>query len=235
MPTGEVVCSRHLAWLFSALQLILSKCKLKKNVPNGFRARLNFGLVEDLNEFYRNVRGIIGKHSETIVISFQPVTFIIIIPLFRHANFWLLLTIAAVEKPQNIEQVCFFFRFFFPCFDVLSSVLLGVRCLICSAVTGNAWVVCMPFRGGPVRANLLVRVDCQAYQPTHFTIWLYSYCRSGTLTVSAHQNTTLTPTAPNQRNLHYKPVQVIKKTTDPHPLHHSSSTPVTLRLQPEPI
>lgn len=212
MPTGEVVCSRHLAWLFSALQLILSKCKLKKNVPNGFRARLNFGLVEDLNEFYRNVRGIIGKHSETIVISFQPVTFIIIIPLFRHANFWLLLTIAAVEKPQNIEQVfLFFFRFFFPCFDVLSSVLLGVRCLICSAVTGNAWVVCMPFRGGPVRANLLVRVDCQAYQPTHFTIWLYSYCRSGTLTVSAHQNTTLTPTAPNQRNLHYKPVQVIKK------------------------
>lgn len=109
MPTGEVVCSRHLAWLFSALQLILSKCKLKKNVPNGFRARLNFGLVEDLNEFYRNVRGIIGKHSETIVISFQPVTFIIIIPLFRHANFWLLLTIAAVEKPQNIEQVFLFF------------------------------------------------------------------------------------------------------------------------------
>lgn len=114
MPTGEVVCSRHLAWLFSALQLILSKCKLKKNVPNGFRARLNFGLVEDLNEFYRNVRGIIGKHSETIVISFQPVTFIIIIPLFRHANFWLLLTIAAVEKPQNIEQVFLFFLGFFP-------------------------------------------------------------------------------------------------------------------------
>lgn len=56
-------------------------------MPNGFRARLNFGLAEDLNEFYRNVRGIIGKHSETIVITFQPVTFIIIIPLFRHANF----------------------------------------------------------------------------------------------------------------------------------------------------
>lgn len=56
-------------------------------MPNGFRARLNFGLVEDLNEFYRNVRGIIGKHSETIVITFQPVTLIIIIPLFRHANF----------------------------------------------------------------------------------------------------------------------------------------------------
>jgi hypothetical protein len=56
-------------------------------VPNGFRGRLHFGLVQDLNEFYRNVRGIIGKHSETIVISFQPVTFIIIIPLFRHANF----------------------------------------------------------------------------------------------------------------------------------------------------
>lgn len=177
-------------------------------MPNGFRARLNFGLVEDLNEFYRNVRGIIGKHSETIVISSQPVTFIIIIPLFRHANFWLLLTTAAVEKPHNIQQV---FCFFFSCFDVLSSVLLGVRCLICSAVTGNAWVVCTPFRGGPVRANLLVRVDCQAYQPTHFTIWLYSYCRSGTLTVSAHQNTTLTPTAPNERNLHYKPVQVTKK------------------------
>lgn len=101
-------CSRHLAWLFSALQLILSKCKLKKNVPNGFRARLNFGLVEDLNEFYRNVSGIIGKHSETIVISFQPVTFIIIIPLFRHANFWLLLTIAAVEKPHNIQDGGFF-------------------------------------------------------------------------------------------------------------------------------
>lgn len=94
---------------------------------------------------------------------------------------------------------------------MLSSVLPGVRCLICCVVTGNAWVVCMPFRGGPVRANLLVRVDCQAYQPTHFTIWLYSYCRSGTLTVSAHQNTTLTPTAPNERNLYYKPVQVIKK------------------------
>lgn len=100
--------SRHLAWLFSALQLILSKCKLRKNVPNGFRARLNFGLVEDLNEFYRNVRGIIGKHSETIVITFQPVTFIIIIPLFRHANFWLLLTIAAVEKPRTVQQVFFF-------------------------------------------------------------------------------------------------------------------------------
>lgn len=197
-------CRRHLAWLFSALQLILSKCKLRKNVPNGFRARLNFGLVEDLNEFYRNVRGIIGKHSETIVISFQPVTFIIIIPLFRHANFWLPLTIAAVEKPHNIQQV-------FSCFDVLSSLLLGVRCLICSVETGNAWVVRMPFRGGPVRANLLVRVDCQAYQPTHFTIWLYSYCRSGTLTVSAHQNTTLTPTTFNDRSLHYKPLQVIKK------------------------
>lgn len=109
-------CSRHLAWLFSALQLILSKCKLKKNVPNGFRARLNFGLVEDLNEFYRNVRGIIGKHSETIVITFQPVTFIIIIPLFRHANFWLLLTIAAVEKPRNIQQVFVFFPMFWCAF-----------------------------------------------------------------------------------------------------------------------
>lgn len=90
MPTGKVGfsrCSNHLARLFSALRLILSKCKLEKNVPNGFGARLNFGLVKDLNEFYRNVRGIIGKHSETIVITFQPVTFIIIIPLFRHANF----------------------------------------------------------------------------------------------------------------------------------------------------
>lgn len=47
----------------------------------------NFGLAEDLNEFYRNVQGIIGKHTETIVITSQPVTFIIIIPLFRHANF----------------------------------------------------------------------------------------------------------------------------------------------------
>lgn len=174
-------------------------------MPNGSRARLNFGLVEDLNEFYRNVRGIIGKHSETIVISFQPVTFIIIIPLFRHANFWLLLTTAAVEKPHNIQQF-----FFLHVFDVLSSVLLGVRCLIRSVVTGNAWVVCMPFRGGPVRANLLVRVDCQAYQPTHFTIWLYSYCRSGTLTVSAHQNTTLTPTAPSESNLYYRSVQAIE-------------------------
>ena len=137
-------CRRHLAWLFSALQLILSKCKLKKNVPNGFRARLNFGLAEGLNEFYRNVRGIIGKHSETIVITFQPVTFIIIIPLFRHGNFWLLLITAAVEEPRNMQQVVFF-----PCFDVLSSVSPGVRCLICSVVTGNAWVVCMPFRGGP--------------------------------------------------------------------------------------
>lgn len=194
-------------------------------MPNGFRARLNFGLVEDLNEFYRNVRGIIGKHSETIVITFQPVTFIIIIPLFRHANFWLLLTIAAVEKPRNVRQ--FFFPFF-PRFDVLSSVWLGVRCLICCVVTGNAWVVCMPFRGGPVRANLLVRVDCQAYRPTHFTIWLYSYGRSGTLTVSAHKNTTLTPTTTNERSLHYKPVQVIK--TDPLPLNLTSTTPVTLRL-----
>lgn len=231
MPTGEAVFprySRHLAWLFSALQLILSKCKLKKNVPNGFRARLNFGLVEDLNEFYRNVRGIIGKHSETIVITFQPVTFIIIIPLFRHANFWLLLTTAAVEKKRTLQQVFFLFCFFYVlmCFH-----MLGVRCLICSIVTGNAWVVCKPFRGGPVRANLLVRVDCQAYRPTHFTIWLYSYCRSGTLTVSAHQNTTLTPTAPNERNLHYKPVQVIKKNqTDPHPLNLTSTTPVTLRI-----
>lgn len=124
----------------------------------------------------------------------------------------------------------FFFSFHF--FDVLSSVLLRVRCLICSVVTGNTWVVCMPFRGGPVRANLLVRVDCQAYRPTHFTIWLYSYCRSGTLTVSAHQNTTLTPTAPSERNLHYKPVRVIK--TDPHPSNLTSTTPVTFRIQPEP-
>lgn len=75
---------------------------------------LYFGLVEDLNEFYRNVRGIIRKHCETIVISFQPVTFMIIILLFRHANFWLLLTIAAVEKPHNIQP-------FFSRFDMLSS------------------------------------------------------------------------------------------------------------------
>lgn len=106
--------SRHLAWLFSALQLILSKCKLDKNVPNGFRARLNFGLVKDLNEFYSNVGGIIGKHSETIVITFQPVTFIIIIPLFRHANFWLLLTTVAVETPRSIQQVFSLFCFFLP-------------------------------------------------------------------------------------------------------------------------
>lgn len=124
MPTGEVGfsrCSRHLAWLLSALQLILSKCKLeKKNVPNGFRARLNFGLVEDLNEFYRNVRGIIGKHSETIVITFQPVTLIIIIPLFRHANFWLLLTTTA-GKPRNIQGIFpffFIFRSWFWCFHL---------------------------------------------------------------------------------------------------------------------
>lgn len=220
--------SRHLAWLFSALQLIPSKCKLRKNVPNGFRARLNFGLVEDLNEFYRNVRGIIGKHSETIVITFQPVTFIIIIPLFRHANFWLLLTIAAVEKPRTVQQVFFFPPL--PRFDVLSSVLLGVRCLICALWLENARVVCMPFRGGPVRANLLVRVDCQAYRPTHFTIWLYSYGRSGTLTVSAHKNTTLTPTAPDERSLHYKPVQVIKKKNDPSPFKNLTfTTPITLR------
>lgn len=90
-------------------------------------------------------------------------------------------------------------------------MLLGVRCLICALWLENARVVCMPFRGGPVRANLLVRVDCQAYRPTHFTIWLYSYGRSGTLTVSAHKNTTLTPTAPDERSLHYKPVRVIKK------------------------
>lgn len=146
--------SRHLAWLFSALQLILSKCKLDKNVPNGFRARLNFGLVKDLNEFYSNVRGIIGKHSETIVITFQPVTFIIIIPLFRHANFWLLLTAEAVETPRNIQQLFFFF--FFSPFSVhvlmFSSALLGVSCLICSVLTGNACVARAPFRGGPVRA-----------------------------------------------------------------------------------
>lgn len=145
--------SRHLAWLFSALQLILSKCKLDKNVPNGFRARLNFGLVKDLNEFYSNVRGIIGKHSETIVITFQPVTFIIIIPLFRHANFWLLLTAAAVETPRNIQQFLGFFSlhilFMFWCFHL--------RCwasavMICSVLTGNACVAHAPFRGGPVRA-----------------------------------------------------------------------------------
>lgn len=75
-------------------------------------------------------------------------------------------------------------------------------------VTGNAWVVCMPFRGGPVRANLLVRVDCQAYRPTHFTIWLYSYGRSGTLTVSAHKNTTLTPTTPDESSQSCKPMRV---------------------------
>ena len=119
---------------------------------------------------------------------------------------------------------------------MLSSVLLGVRCLICSVVTGNAWVVCMPFRGGPVRANLLVRVDCQAYQPTHFTIWLYSYCRSGTLTVSAHQNTTLTPTAPSERNLHYKSVQVIKNWSfTPHiynPRYLKTTTWVLVRHMP---
>lgn len=117
-------------------------------------------------------------------------------------------------------------------------MLLGVRCLICSVVTGNAWVVCMPFRGGPVRANLLVRVDCQAYQPTHFTIWLYSYCRSGTLTVSAHQNTTLTPTASNERNLHYKPVRVIKNWSTsftPHiynPRHLKTTTSTLWRHMP---
>lgn len=44
-------------------------------------------LWKDLNELYRNVRGIIVKRRETIVIRFQPVTFIIIIPLFRHGKF----------------------------------------------------------------------------------------------------------------------------------------------------
>lgn len=108
---------------------------------------LNFGLVEDLNEFYRNVRGIIGKHSETIVISFQPVTFIIIIPLFRHANFWLLLTAAAVEKPHNIEQFIYilFFIHVLMCFHLRRWAL-------------DVWyvalrVVCVtPFRGGPVKS-----------------------------------------------------------------------------------
>lgn len=136
--------SRHLAWLFSALQLILSKCKLDKNVPNGFRARLNFGLVKDLNEFYSNVGGIIGKHSETIVITFQPVTFIIIIPLFRHANFWLLLTTVAVETPHSMQQVFSLFVFSSPSSAhvlMFSSALLGVSCLICSVLTGNAHVV----------------------------------------------------------------------------------------------
>lgn len=96
----------------------------------------------------------------------------------------------------------------------------------------------MPFRGGPVRANLLVRVDCQAYQPTHFTIWLYSYSRSGTLTVSAHQNTTLTPTASNERNLHYKPVRVIKNWSTsftPHidnPRHLKTTTSTLWRHMP---
>lgn len=104
-------------------------------------------------------------------------------------------------------------------------MLPGVRCLICSVVTGNAWVVRMPFRGGPVRANLLVRVHCQAYQPTHFTIWLYSYCRSGTLTVSAHQNTTLTPTAPSERNSYYKPVKVHGKKKLYHILYTSCLQP----------
>lgn len=183
-------------------------------MPNGFRARLNFGLVEDLNEFYRNVRGIIGKHRETIVITFQPVTFIIIIPLFRHANFWLLLTAAAVEKPHTVQQVFtappqpatlrppplfhILMRFHLCCWALDVWYVL---------VTGNVWVVCTPFRGGPVRANLLVRVDCQAYRPTHFTIWLYSYARSGTLTVSAHKNTTLTPTTPDESSQSCKPVQ----------------------------
>lgn len=81
--------SRHLAPLFPALQLILSKCKLKgkKMCQMASEQGRILGLVEDLNQFYWNVGGIIEKHSETIVISFQPVTFIIIIPLFRHANF----------------------------------------------------------------------------------------------------------------------------------------------------
>lgn len=110
-------------------------------------------------------------------------------------------------------------------------------------VTGNAWVVRTPFRGGPVRANLLVRVDCQAYRPTHFTIWLYSYGRSGTLTVSAHKNTTLTPTTPDERSQSCKPVQVSERqrnTTDPFPLkpficnlHHLKTRTSTL-LRPTP-
>lgn len=82
-------------------------------MPNGLRARMNFGLVEDLNDFYRNVGSIIEKHCETIVITFQSVTFIIIIPLFRHAKFGLSLT-AAVEKTRNTHQ-----GFFLS--DVLSS------------------------------------------------------------------------------------------------------------------
>lgn len=110
-------------------------------------------------------------------------------------------------------------------------------------VTGNAWVVCMPFRGGPVRANLLVRVDCQAYRPTHFTIWLYSYGRSGTLTVSAHKNTTLTPTTPDERSQSCKPVRVReweRNKNDPFPLkpyicnlHHLKTITSTF-LRPTP-
>ncbi len=47
--------------------------------------------------FHRSVCGIIGKRSETIVISFHAVTFIIIILVFRHAKF---------TPPFNATAIC---------------------------------------------------------------------------------------------------------------------------------
>lgn len=47
--------------------------------------------------FHRRVHGIIGKRSETIVISFHAVTFIIIILVFRHAKF---------TPPFNATAIC---------------------------------------------------------------------------------------------------------------------------------
>lgn len=69
--------------------------------------------------FHRSVCGIIGKRSETIVISFHAVTFIIIILVFRHAKFTPPFNAAAIcmqSSKYAVAYLSFFHLFLFPFF-----------------------------------------------------------------------------------------------------------------------
>lgn len=126
--------------------------------------------------FHRSVCGIIGKCSETIVISFHAVTFIIIILVFRHAKFTPPFNATAIctEASKYAVAYLLFFPPHIPFLSFLQTPSI-VRCMICGTDArrcSSPWlqVVWVPFRGGLASTNPLVSVDCQASRPTHSTM-----------------------------------------------------------------
>lgn len=130
--------------------------------------------------FHRSVCGIIGKRSETIVISFHAVTFIIIILVFRHAKFTPPFNATAICTEASKYAVAYLLFFsHLPSFLSFLQTPSIVRCMICGTDArrcSSPWlqVVWVPFRGGLASTNPLVSVDCQASRPTHSTMWVYS-------------------------------------------------------------